>query len=132
MSFFFICIVNEILYRYSSVSFLWSLKEPDIHVFPSVCRSSAWQLPFIVKVNSSVVTPPAINSTTFQATFNTTTSWKQHFTVVHPDEVTDKHKIFSVYLNHKVSETAKEDIKNAIIATYIQQHPGMNQYDSKG
>lgn len=88
-------------------------------------RSSVWHLPFILKVNGSIVTPPSINSTTFEMTFNTTTQWKQKFTLVHTDEVTDKQKVFSVLFNHKVSEPAKEEIKKAIIATFVQQHPGM-------
>ncbi|XP_061181618.1 uncharacterized protein LOC133190156 [Saccostrea echinata] len=88
--------------------------------------SSAWHLPFILKVNGSIIAPPAINSTTFNTTFNATTSWKQKFSLVHTDEVTDKNKVFSVHLNHKVSESAKEDIKKAIIATFVQQHPGVN------
>lgn len=91
-------------------------------------RSSVWHLPFILKVNGSIVTPPSINSTTFETTFNTTSQWKQKFTLVHTDEVTDKHKVFSVIFNHKVSEQAKEEIKKAIIATFVQQHPGMFSY----
>ncbi|XP_062576750.1 uncharacterized protein LOC134238644 [Saccostrea cucullata] len=88
--------------------------------------SSAWHLPFILKVNDSIVVPPAIDSTTFNTTFNATTSWNQKFGLVHTDEITDKNKIFSVHFNHKVSETAKDDIKQAIIATFVQQHPGIN------
>ncbi|XP_052686989.1 uncharacterized protein LOC128166095 isoform X1 [Crassostrea angulata] len=88
--------------------------------------SSVWHLPFILKVNGSIVTPPSINSTTFETTFNTTSQWKQKFTLVHTDEVTDKHKVFSILFNHKVSEPAKEEIKKAIIATFVQQHPGVN------
>ena len=93
--------------------------------FPWKFRSSAWHLPFILKVNGSLITPPSINSTTFETTFNATSQWKQKFTLVHTDEVTDGNKVFSVHFNHKVSEPAKEEIKKAIIATFVQQHPGM-------
>lgn len=95
-----------------------------IIIFIHIFREKTWRLPFILTVDGKTVNPPALNTTEFEAMLNFTSTNGKSYKLKTGRHTIEATHIFSFNLNHKVSTTDHDKMKDAVITAWCTEHPG--------